>query len=830
MKKLPPFYLLFFCLFIWYANSNNPPNGRTGAPGDNTCISCHDGDGGGFEGEVSIQGLPDDILPSTTYNLTITTNFSNGSPSRAGFQMLILDGGDSNIGTFSNLGTETDTEIRNGREYLEHRPAKSFNGSNEVNWTADWTSPASATNKEIKVYINSIIGNGSGSSGDLMVSTQPTFSLMEEVVFPPITTEISNQTNVSCFNGTDGQATVIASGGDNNLSYQWSNGVGEAAASNLGTGTYQITITDGVGTTSTTSVIISQPSQLALTISNIMNRNCTSDNGSAMVQVSGGTRPYTFNWSDNSTAQAVSLSAGIHSVTVTDNNGCNSTEQVTISDERQFPIAMAGADITIDCSAGNTASTQLNAAGSSNGGTITYLWTTTNGNIISGENTIAPTVNASGTYLLNVQDTNNGCSSTDEINVIFAPMTNCSSGNISGKIIGADGDPISNVTVNINGQSILTSSDGSYSVSQIPFQTSPSIDPSKLDGITQLVSTFDLVLITKHILNSELLDSPLKLIAADVNASGSISSFDIVLIRKVILGIDNEFPDNTSWRFIPADFDLSTATTLTDLPSNITFNNFTTDQVNQDFIGIKIGDVSFTSSNGLVSKNIRRKQARPLALEITTTDFIGGSIIDVPISFTNLKDFSGFQVELAFDPDILEFQRLSAKDFPLLTTENVSYNYTKAGRILLSWVAPSSFEQKESSSRISLNFKAKKAGNTSDVLWIDDKYLSREAYTKDLQIADISFTIKPSSNKLLQRFYVFPNPTTGSLSIGLDKKYPSIEELSFYTIFGEKVKTIQHPKIENNTIKLVLTEIPAGTYFVTIGSDKGLVAKKVIVQ
>ena len=211
MKKLDSLYLLFFCVFIWYANSSNPPNGRTGAPGDDTCTSCHTPGESSFEGVVSIDGFPDEILPNTTYKVVVTTNFSSGSPSRAGFQMLVLDGSDRNIGTFSNLGTSTEIEAMNDREYLEHRPAKSFNSNNEVSWTADWTSPSSAINNEIKVYINSIIGDGSGTSGDLMVSTQPTFSLMDEVVLPPLSAQISNQEDVSCFDGMDGQATVNAS-------------------------------------------------------------------------------------------------------------------------------------------------------------------------------------------------------------------------------------------------------------------------------------------------------------------------------------------------------------------------------------------------------------------------------------------------------------------------------------------------------------------------------------------------------------------------------------------------------------------------------------------
>ncbi|MCC6281708.1 MAG: hypothetical protein IT262_13965, partial [Saprospiraceae bacterium] len=65
------------------------------------------------------------------------------------------------------------------------------------------------------------------------------------------------------------------------------------------------------------------------------------------------------------------------------------------------------------------------------------------------------------------------------------------------------------------------------------------------------VSTYDAVLMQKHILNIEPLNSPYKMIAADINRSGAITTFDIVLMRRVLLGIDQNFYNNTSWRFVP---------------------------------------------------------------------------------------------------------------------------------------------------------------------------------------------------------------------------------------------------------------------------------------
>ena len=65
------------------------------------------------------------------------------------------------------------------------------------------------------------------------------------------------------------------------------------------------------------------------------------------------------------------------------------------------------------------------------------------------------------------------------------------------------------------------------------------------------VSTFDLVLISKHILGTAPFTNCFQHIAADVNKNGQATTFDLVELRKIILGIYSSFPSNTSWRFIP---------------------------------------------------------------------------------------------------------------------------------------------------------------------------------------------------------------------------------------------------------------------------------------
>lgn len=127
-------------------------------------------------------------------------------------------------------------------------------------------------------------------------------------------------------------------------------------------------------------------------------------------------------------------------------------------------------------------------------------------------------------------------------------------------------------------------------------RTQPSKDFDPLNGVT----TFDMLLISRHILGIELLDSPYKLIAADVNQDGQVTLLDIITIRRLILGITDELPNGKSWRFIPVNYEFPNPANpfQEDFPEYIVtpaiFNSFPVESAFQ-FIGIKIGDVNFSA-------------------------------------------------------------------------------------------------------------------------------------------------------------------------------------------------------------------------------------------
>ncbi len=141
----------------------------------------------------------------------------------------------------------------------------------------------------------------------------------------------TTQTNISCYGGTDGLASVTASGGTPSYSYLWSNGQITPAISNISAGNYSITITDRSGCSTIQSLVITQPLVIALT-SSATPASCTLTDGIATVTATGGVGNFSYQWDNNQTIQTVTgLSAGNYTVIVTDGNGCTNTATVSIT-------------------------------------------------------------------------------------------------------------------------------------------------------------------------------------------------------------------------------------------------------------------------------------------------------------------------------------------------------------------------------------------------------------------------------------------------------------------------------------------------------------------
>ncbi|MDX2002456.1 MAG: gliding motility-associated C-terminal domain-containing protein [Chitinophagales bacterium] len=164
---------------------------------------------------------------------------------------------------------------------------------------------------------------------------------------PPITSAATilsnyNGSPISCFGANDGRAQTIAAGGTGAYSYNWgvlSGNQNTSIATNLGPGTYTVTVSDANNCTTTDTLTLTEPPQLVINaqpITNYHGFNITCNglsDGRALVNVSGGSPGYTYQWDDANAQQtdiAYDIPAGTYNVTVTDTNGCSATSQTTL--------------------------------------------------------------------------------------------------------------------------------------------------------------------------------------------------------------------------------------------------------------------------------------------------------------------------------------------------------------------------------------------------------------------------------------------------------------------------------------------------------------------
>ncbi|MEP7171689.1 MAG: SprB repeat-containing protein, partial [Bacteroidota bacterium] len=221
-----------------------------------------------------------------------------------------------------------------------------------------------------------------------------------------LSASLSASQNVSCYGGVNGSISLNVIGGTAPYSYNWSNGAVSQNINNLSSGAYTVTVTDANGCSANYAKTITQPSNaLSASSSASQNVSCNSGaNGAIVLNITGGTAPYSYNWSNGATTQNISgLFAGNYIVTVIDANGCYANQSQTVTQ----PIGSLSSNVSsasnVSCNGGNNGTINLNVSG----GTIPYSYNWSNGATTQNLNGIA-----AGNYAVIVTDAN-GCSTVN---------------------------------------------------------------------------------------------------------------------------------------------------------------------------------------------------------------------------------------------------------------------------------------------------------------------------------------------------------------------------------------------------------------------------------
>lgn len=217
-----------------------------------------------------------------------------------------------------------------------------------------------------------------------------------------------------CFGAANGMVTASASGGTGPFLYAWNTGTDNPTITGLGPGLFTVTATNSEGCSASASVSLNEPPALTAEIVDSSGIDCNNPTGSADLTAGGGTPGFLFIWSNSDTAEDPVFNAGgLYTVTVSDANGCTTITSVTIFQDTLPPTVAVAMPDPLTC---DSLEVTIDAGASAQGPAFSYSWD--GPGIICCANTLAPRVDAPGTYTLTVTNSDNGCTSTASVLIV----------------------------------------------------------------------------------------------------------------------------------------------------------------------------------------------------------------------------------------------------------------------------------------------------------------------------------------------------------------------------------------------------------------------------
>ncbi|MCB0549934.1 MAG: HYR domain-containing protein, partial [Phaeodactylibacter sp.] len=410
----------------------------------------------------------------------------------------------------------------------------------------------------------------------------------------------------------------------------------------------------------------------------------------------------------------------------------------------------------------------------------------------------------------------------------------------SGIIATEEDNTVEDVEVSLSGQDndvMMTGADGWFGFSPVlegyDYTITPMRDGDYLNG----VSTFDLVLMSKHILGVQPLDSPYKMIAADVNNSKSITTLDLIQLRKLILSIDTEFSNNTSWRFVEKAYVFPNPANpwLEEFPEAISINNLPAGGLTgQDFVAVKVGDVTMDAvTNSLIGVQ-GRSIAGTFTLEAEDIALKAGNEYTVTFTAAGLADVAGYQGTLAFDNGILELIDIIPG---IARKENFGTRFVNEGLITTSWNQAANAEYRTPNAEMfSLVFRALTDAQLSNLLGISSEVTKAEAYGHDGRYMDVMIGFKDGpgiARASADKFELYqnqPNPFRDETVIGFYLPEAAEVTLTVSELTGKVVKLIRINGVKGyNSLILRRDGLPAGVLNYSVRTDKHTATQKMII-
>ncbi len=314
---------------------------------------------------------------------------------------------------------------------------------------------------------------------------------------------------------------------------------------------------------------------------------------------------------------------------------------------------------------------------------------------------------------------------------------------VSGSIEDTKGKEITDVSIIATSAVEEVFTDATITGSTYSFDLLPNmnytISAEKNLGPLNGITTIDIVMIQRHILAITPFDSPYKTIAADVDNNAKVNGLDIIQIRKLLLGYQEDFVNGQeSWRFVKKDQEF--ADNFDVFPYEETIEvDFTGDMGNKDFVGVKIADINGSADPSELISDADARSNEQLDFFVNNMEFEKGELLEIPVYAENFEHMLAYQMTLEYNAALIEVLDIESGELEV-TEQDVNMAFAQKGYITTVWSSSKPVDAKDV--LFTLIVEAKKAGTLNDMFSTSDRVTRTLSYRSMDQADGISWKVR----------------------------------------------------------------------------------------
>jgi len=341
---------------------------------------------------------------------------------------------------------------------------------------------------------------------------------------------------------------------------------------------------------------------------------------------------------------------------------------------------------------------------------------------------------------------------------------------IAGIIVNETGQQIKEVKVDMNGymnQYVMSDEKGKFNFNSLPMAQSYTIKPEKNTNPLNGVTTIDLIKLQRHIMGQEYLNTPYKLIAADLDGTKKITNNDLFLLKKLILHQISVLPGQPSWKFVKKSYTFPDPNNpwQEDYPEYFKDDHLMLSNAGVDFIGIKLGDLNGSASTTAFAGNLTRSNAPSLEIMIEDAEIKAGESTDVILRMNKSKNLQSCQFTLELAEGIY-VDKIVAESNGKNNEDIVNYDES-TGRIHYSWYELQGKHFEPNEALLKMRLRSEKAGRLSSFIKMSEADNIPEALNdmNEILVPELKIYEKDQLDSGFALFQNNPNPFSNQTTI-----------------------------------------------------------------